>query len=544
MTLTSEDAFRLAIANVAKWGDTDVFPFAPENHVFFDKSAEVLELLQEIDADLDAALIKSPVQIEGALALVTYEGFRWVAQIDPLWNAYFLGLVLRIGPEIEKARLEPERQIVFSYRLAIDADRATLFEDGGWQRFMKRSADLAHEYEYVVVADIADHYGRIYHHRLKNALQLVVPTGWPEPDRIERLLPEFSGGPSYGLPVGGQAARMLAELSLNRTDRLLVTRQIPFCRYADDYRIYARSRAEAFQALAYLSELLLRHDGLTLQRQKTRVLASKDFLRSPIFAVEETGEGEESDENKASPHEREERRFLRLSLRYDPYSPTATEDYERLKENLEQFDIMAMLTREVSKSRINIAVARRLAQAVRHLDPAVQAVAVETLVSSLEVLAPALPVVLRVVDSLMPSLPHDTQSLVCDTIRRSIRANDYYITVPVNLSYALRVLKHERSEENVTLASALFDQAPGFIKRDIVYLMDHWDADYHLSDWRRQWTNQHPWVKRALVLTSYSLGDEGKHWRKPLRDVLPSFDVFCRDWMADRVQQGKRKMPL
>jgi hypothetical protein len=116
--------------------------------------------------------------------------------------------------------------------------------------------------------------------------------------------------------------------------------------------------------------------------------------------------------------------------------------------------------------------------------------------------------------------------------------------VPVNLAYALRVLKSERSEDNVTLASGLFDRAPGFIKRDIVYLMDHWDADYRLSDLRRQWANQHAWVKRALVLTSYSLGDEGFHWRRSLGDQLSEFDAVCRDWMRERVQQNNRKVPL
>jgi len=217
---------------------------------------------------------------------------------------------------------------------------------------------LARDHEYVVVADIADHYGRIYHHRLKNALQLIGAAG-NEPHRIEQLLTHFSGGPSYGLPVGGPAARILAELSLNRTDRLLVTRQIPFCRYADDYRLFANSRSEAFSALVYLSEILLRHEGLTLQRQKTRVLASKDFLRSPLFPPDD-GDDTES-ENDMTTEDRQERRFLRLSLRYDPYSQTAAEDYQRLKASLEQFDIMAMLTREVNKSRINVAVSRRLA---------------------------------------------------------------------------------------------------------------------------------------------------------------------------------------
>ena len=36
--------------------------------------------------------------------------------------------------------------------------------------------------------------------------------------------------------------------------------------------------------------------------------------------------------------------------------------------------------------------------------------------------------------------------------------------VPVNLAYALRVLRHDRAEENVALCMELFDSAPAFIK--------------------------------------------------------------------------------
>jgi hypothetical protein len=503
--------------------------------VLHDRTDEVVRLLADVHGRLDEALVDTPVLVEGALSLITYEGFRWVSQIDPLWNAYFLGLLLRVGDEIEAARIEPARETVFAYQLSIDEERAALFDDSAWQRFTQRSAALAEVHDYVVVADIADHYGRIYHHRLDNSLQLLPGLG-DEPSRVEKLLTHFSGGPSYGLPVGGPAARMLAELSLNRIDRLLVSAGITFCRYADDYRFFASTRNDAFKALVLLSELLLRHEGLTVQRQKTRVLASKDFLRSPLFSPPETDE--------LSDEERQERRFLRLSLRYDPYSPTAAEDYERLKRNLEQFDIIGLLTREVNKSRINIPVVRRLAQAVQHMPSDVRDMAAQTFVGNLEVLAPALPVVLRVLDDLMPELSPPVQAHVAEELRRAIRAAEYFIVVPVNLAYALRALASQRSEENVTLATGLFDSAPPFIQRDIVYLMDRWSADYWVSDKRRQWSNQHPWVKRALVLTSYSLGDEGAHWRRSITRHLSPFDAICRDWMAARVQAGLRSMPL
>jgi hypothetical protein len=55
--------------------------------VLHDRVDEMVGLLQDTHGRLDEALVDIPVQVEGALSLITYEGFRWVSQIDPLWNA-------------------------------------------------------------------------------------------------------------------------------------------------------------------------------------------------------------------------------------------------------------------------------------------------------------------------------------------------------------------------------------------------------------------------------------------------------------------------
>lgn len=70
-----------------------------------------------------------------------------------------------------------------------------------------------------------------------------------------RLLGIFSGGASYGLPIGGPAARLLSELLLNQIDHLLLTKY-KFCRFADDYVIAVPDQRSAYAALVFLSEKL------------------------------------------------------------------------------------------------------------------------------------------------------------------------------------------------------------------------------------------------------------------------------------------------
>jgi hypothetical protein len=107
-----DEFFRRAIQNVIRHGDTDIFPFPIENHIFFDKPSECLTLLKDIHRDFDGSLSRYPPAHDAALA----PGFRWATQMDPLWNLYFLALVLSIAEKVELARLPIAAKRVFSYR--------------------------------------------------------------------------------------------------------------------------------------------------------------------------------------------------------------------------------------------------------------------------------------------------------------------------------------------------------------------------------------------------------------------------------------------
>lgn len=528
-------SLEMAVRNVAKWGDTDVFPFAPEGFIFHDKTSEIVDILEGMHNDFNSRLANDPPENEMALQLITNEGFRWARQIDPVWNAYLLGLVIDAAPALESKRLDPSKNAVYSYRFEIDTERASLFRSGAWSDFATRSEELARQHDFVVVADIADFYGRIYHHRVENSLQELKLSN-DTPARINKILNSLSGNVSYGLPVGGPAARALSELTLARVDTLLDLESVVFCRFADDYRLFADSEQEAYRYLILLTEYLMEHEGGTLQKHKTRVVKSKDFLRAPLFNAEDHPDITEA--------ERQERKFLRLSLRYDPYSTDADADYDRLREALEEFDILDMLERELTKSRVNIPVVRRIANALKFVADDVKDAAVGTIVDNLELLAPAMPVVLRVLDDLAAELPPDSKAALTADLRRRIRDDSYYLSLPLNLAYALRVLRHEALAENLALARQIYDtgKAPAFLQRDIVLHMHNWGSGAFISRERRRYKDRHPWVRRAILLSSYMLNDEGRHWRKGL--TLSPFDQVAQQWRGEKVGAGHQEIPL
>ena len=164
--------FIRALENISQYGDTDIFPFPVENHVFHDQMDAVADLLFEIDINFHDRIAQYPPANHSALVPVGYTGFRWATQIDPLWNAHFLGVVLSIADAIEASRISASRKIVFSYRYLWNDTTKELFNPTyNWRSFMERSMMLAKEHKFVVTCDISDFYSRLNHHRLENSLK-------------------------------------------------------------------------------------------------------------------------------------------------------------------------------------------------------------------------------------------------------------------------------------------------------------------------------------------------------------------------------------
>ena len=260
-----------AVQNLIKHWDTDIFPYPFENHAFYDNQKALVELIYEYDQHFNDYLTRFPPSNINALTPTSYYGFRWATQLDPIWNMLFLTCVLLIGKQIEAARIPPKDNFVFSYRFKPNRTSGDLFDRRyNWRQFMLTSLEKSQKYEYVVTCDISEFYPRIGHHRLENALlQIAGDTGYPT--KIMAFLSNYSNTRSFGLPIGGPAARILSELTINQIDRLLRNARIDFTRFADDFHIFADSREDAYRHTVLLSEKLFENQGLSLQKSKTRI---------------------------------------------------------------------------------------------------------------------------------------------------------------------------------------------------------------------------------------------------------------------------------
>ena len=408
---------------------------------------------------------------------------------------------------------------------------------------MYTSLEKSNDYEYVVICDISEFYPRLGHHRLENALQQIAgDTNYPA--KIMSFLGNFSNSRSFGLPIGGPAARILSEITINQIDRLLRGARVDFTRFADDFHIFAKTREEAYRHTIFISEKLFENQGLSLQKSKTRIMKTSEFRATSPVQLADEKEPEQEGKALADSHKRS-RQLLSFSLRFDPYSPTAHEDYEKLKDEVRKFDILGLLKEELAKSRVHIALSRKIISAIRYLDGKARDDAVLSIIDNSDILYPIFSSALIMIDQVYDQLSKKTQKEVITKITDLVRSESHVFRVDVLLCFALRVIQHEFNEDTQQLIKELYESRNSeIVRRDIILIMALWQDWYWISDLRNRYRQLSASERRAFIVASYSLRDEGRHWRDHIRKELNPFEKFILEWAGARANQGKGGFPL
>ena len=161
---------------------------------------------------------------------------------------------------------------IFSYRF-LPNEKGDLFDSAynytAFKTYVKQQAKKENV-KVVVMTDIANFYDRINLHRIESVLLSLRGIEKKQVNLINEILLFWANRDSYGLPVGSNASRILAEAALIEVDNYLISKKINFCRFVDDYRIFAPDAATAHHWLAILVERLNK-EGLFLNSNKTNL---------------------------------------------------------------------------------------------------------------------------------------------------------------------------------------------------------------------------------------------------------------------------------
>jgi len=281
-----DKAAELAVENVFKEGLTDIFPPPQELELLKNRHFRA-SLAKKVSKCIKGGNLES-LDINPISHVLLPKGgpfdFRRCALIHPLDTIKYLALVLTLADEIEKSRPSNSKRVVFSYRLR--PSNGYLFDPKyNITRFRKQTTAKTRQKrtKFLATCDIADFYDRLNLHRLESAL-LSLGLDKTRVRQINELLLFWANRDSYGLPVGSNASRILAEAALLEAallevDNYMVSIGANFCRFVDDYRLFAPDAHSAHHWLTQLIERLWL-EGLTINKAKTHVEYVSDLVET------------------------------------------------------------------------------------------------------------------------------------------------------------------------------------------------------------------------------------------------------------------------
>ena len=283
------DAINLSVENVKKEGVTDVEVFFRPFELGMVKGEIEDSVKQRIAESFKNNNLKSLKVSPISHVLVPKKelfDFRKCAHIQPLDEMKYLALVLQIADKIERARVSKSKKVVFSYRFSPQKGylfdprfNYTSFREHVSKCSKKKNVDV------VVSCDISNFYDRLNLHRLECVLASIEDCDKKVVQQINELLLFWSNRDSYGLPVGSNASRILAEASLIEVDNYLVSQKINFCRFVDDYRIFSKDAATAHHWLSLLVDRLSK-EGLFINTSKTEIKDVSAYGDDEVVSLE------------------------------------------------------------------------------------------------------------------------------------------------------------------------------------------------------------------------------------------------------------------
>ena len=302
---------------------------------FVTRARPIVEELRHLDLDT-----YNPGGAIEALAPKSRYGFRITHQLGAVDTVLLLAAVVEIGALIEARRPSSIGIEAFSYRFDGDAEESLFLENHtykDWLRAQENRVQGSLKIRQVVATDISDFYARINFHRLENLLDEAAP-GHGAARYIKKSIKVIRARQSFGLPVGGTAARLLAELALSDTDKALMDHGISATRFVDDFRIFLSAEENPYEVLSFLAQQLSINEGLALNAAKTNVFSRSEFLRN-IKGL--TGDIAEEAEGEAL-------ESLTADIYFD--DTPASEDIEALK----ALNLLGFLKEEIGKDNYDV----------------------------------------------------------------------------------------------------------------------------------------------------------------------------------------------
>jgi hypothetical protein len=496
MDTLSPAALDWALTHINRFGDTDILPVPFE----FEAIAHAWTVLRTSLAacDLGALKLRPPRRY---LVPKPGGGFRVAVQLDPLDALSYTALVYEMAPALEQSRMPSAERIACSYRIQLDPNGSFFPPSNGWNDFHQRSSELATsgKFSHVLLADIADFYNQIYHHRVQNALETATISK-ARAQNTERFLSRLTAKQSQGLPVGPFASILLAEMCLNDVDTFLLRKRASHVRYVDDFRIFCASRREAVMVHHDLAEYLYTAHRLSLESSKTKIMHVDRFTREELRDPEE----EEQRKKVNRLNEMMDEVFQNLGP-YEDISDVV--DEQELSSEATRDALLELFVECVDRPPLHLGLARHL---LRRGTAMHTAILHSMVFKNLQTLCPALRDVTRYLSKTLSGKSLHARG---KEVVKFLEESDVSILPFVRL-WMLDLIEQKPGLLPPTKALEIAEASTSSLGIRSYALLAR---KYRILDWVREqketWRNHGDWDRRAIIWSSSVLpADERRHW--------------------------------
>lgn len=529
--------FERAAHDISAHGDNDTLPFDMDVRFCGDRAQDLATIALGFYKELSNGPIKENheriaglhVSSERLIAPSGPAGFRVVTKIHPFWNIYLNGLAISVAEVLEPKR----KATVHSYRF-VDGDGAQLFDSNrSWRAFKEatvKNIETAGPDAVIVQTDVSGFYEHISHHYIENFINDLGGDSSQVSKQVTALLGKLSAGRSFGLPVGGQGARVLAELFLNQVDIAVAAAGVTWHRYVDDYVLIATSTADAYRSLGVLAQSLMDY-GLSLNKSKTVFLSSKhyrDYVNSQLGA----------DDDEAN-------KLRTIDLKFDPYSDNPSHDYESLKETVETLEVRNLLNRELEKALPDTFLVAQIGRTMRLHDPRLALEIASTFLKekNLHAFRSSFSTIMRGVahlrgDPRFVSIHEEIDSLLDEVPVHSA----HLLKVDASLLHYMRCLRFCVTPERAVYVRQLWDTTQlDAVRRACIDCWRNWGDRSGFNFLRNRWSQMSAECKRLFWLATYNFGDEGDAARRLFRHAFPQAWALGVEVSLD-IEKDKEKL--
>lgn len=526
MLKLSPDSLDWALTHIEKQGDTDIFPQPFEYEAIRFRWDDPGPDPRKPKPTIRDFLSKQDIHswtvrpFRRCLSPKHRFGFRVSTQLDPLDAIFFTALLYDIGEDIESVRIAATEEIVHSYRFKPDSNGRLFDPAYTYGSFVERSRELSESCEWVVVADIADFFPRIYSHPLENALATCTSKS-DHATAIKKLIGQWNYRVSYGIPVGPAVSRLLSELVISDVDAALLSEGQEFCRFSDDYRIFCADERSAYEALAILARTLFENHGLTLQQIKTRILTKDHF--------KELNDRSEGGEERKSLSERFKELLVEIGIT-DWYEPIEYDELPApLQKKIDSLNLVGLLEEQMdAEFGIDVGLCQFALRRLAQLD---DDDAVEKVLDGIVHLYPVFRDVmayLMAMRGLDETRKHELGGKLLSLVDDSVVGHLEYHRL-----WLFHIFTQGREWDNedcfVDLLNRYRDE---FSTRELILALGRAHQSHWFKLMKREFHQFRTWERRAFLAAASCLpGDEGKFWYQSVSAGLDELERAIVDWV-------------